>query len=69
MIRTFVTPQQQKISINLPEDFVGNEVEVIAFKVNEEMTHEDNSPTYFASEKSLAKEWLTPEEDKAWQDL
>ena len=21
------------------------------------------------SEKSLAKDWLTPEEDKAWQDL
>ncbi|MEZ4960293.1 MAG: hypothetical protein R2830_10800 [Saprospiraceae bacterium] len=25
--------------------------------------------THFASEAALAKDWLTPEEDKAWQDL
>ena len=25
--------------------------------------------THFASEKSLAKDWLSSEEDKAWKDL
>ena len=25
--------------------------------------------THFASERSLAKNWLTTKEDKAWQDL
>jgi len=25
--------------------------------------------TYFASEKTLTKDWLTPEEDQAWQNL
>ena len=25
--------------------------------------------THFASEKALAKDWLSPEEDEAWQDL
>ena len=30
---------------------------------------EDRTVTHFASEKSLSKDWLTPEEDKAWQDL
>lgn len=30
---------------------------------------EDKTATHFASEKSLSKDWLTPEEDKAWQDL
>ena len=25
--------------------------------------------THYASEKSLSKDWLTPEEDKAWKDL
>jgi hypothetical protein len=30
----------------------------------------DNSIyTHFASEKSLAKDWLSSEEDKAWKDL
>jgi len=27
------------------------------------------SETALLSEKSLAKEWLSPEEDKAWKDL
>ena len=25
--------------------------------------------THYASEKMLSKDWLTPEEDKAWKDL
>jgi hypothetical protein len=35
--------------------------------VNTEKT--DQTETHFASQSTLAKEWLTPEEDKAWQDL
>jgi hypothetical protein len=30
---------------------------------------EDKTVTHFASEKSLAKDWLTPEENKAWENL
>ena len=29
----------------------------------------DKVQTHFASERSLAKNWLTAKEDKAWQDL
>lgn len=29
----------------------------------------DKVLTYFASEKALAKDWLSPEEDEAWKDL
>jgi hypothetical protein len=29
----------------------------------------DNTLTHFASEKSLAKDWLSPQEDEAWKDL
>jgi uncharacterized protein involved in tellurium resistance len=72
MIRTIVKPSKQDISINLPESFIGKQVEVIAFTV-EEATSEtvavDKVFTHFASENTLAKEWLTAEEDKAWQDL
>jgi hypothetical protein len=28
-----------------------------------------SSPTALASERTLAKDWLRPEEDEAWRDL
>ena len=72
MIRTLVKPDNQNISITLPENFVGKQVEVIAFTIEEaDKASEivDVTLTHFASEKILAKDWLTPEEDLAWQDL
>jgi len=35
MVRTLVVPDQQNISIHLPESYVGKTVEIIAFEVNE----------------------------------
>jgi hypothetical protein len=29
----------------------------------------DNVITHFASEKTLAKDWLSPQEDEAWKNL
>jgi plasmid replication initiation protein len=72
MIRTLITPQQQNISIDLPQNYVGKKVEVIAFTIDEAFAEPrvlDKTFTHIASEKILAKDWLTPEEDKAWQDL
>lgn len=72
MIRTVVTPEKSNISIRLPESFVGKKVEVIAFTIEETLDESiiTGGPlTHLASEDVLAKDWLTPEEDKAWQDL
>ena len=72
MIRTVVKPNRQKISIELPKDFVGKQVEVIAFTVEEAdvaMSIADKPLTHLASEKLLAKDWLSSEEDMAWQNL
>jgi hypothetical protein len=72
MIRTVVKPDNQNISIKVPQHFVGKQVEVIAFTIEEttnETTLKDTPITHFASENVLAKEWLTDEEDLAWQDL
>jgi hypothetical protein len=72
MIRTVVKPDSQNISIKLPKNFIGKQVEVIAFTIEEsydETQITDKTITHFASEKVLAKDWLTPEEDLAWQDL
>jgi hypothetical protein len=32
-------------------------------------TDNDKILTHFASEKSLAKDWFSPEEDEAWKNL
>ena len=73
MIRTLVIPEQQNISIFLPKNFIGKQVELIAFTIDEADTKEpsslDKTLTHFASEKSLGKEWLTPQEDLAWKNL
>jgi hypothetical protein len=72
MIRTVVKPSDQNISIKLPAEFVGKQVEVIAFTIEEadQTIQELDLPhVQFASENVLAKDWLTSEEDLAWQDL
>ena len=69
MIRTVITPDNDKISIDLPHDNVGKKVEVIAFTIEETVNSLDKPITHFASEKVLAKDWLTIEEDTAWQNL
>ena len=71
MIRTIVIPDTQQISIFLPKQFVGKQVEVIAFSIEESELENgfDKPVTHFASQQILAKDWLTSEEDTAWQNL
>ncbi|GAB3927168.1 DUF2281 domain-containing protein [Mucilaginibacter myungsuensis] len=72
MVRTIVKPSSSKISIDVPEELIGKDVEVIAFAIDEPLRVKpaDDLPfTHFATEQVLAKEWLTKEEDAAWQDL
>ena len=72
MIRRLVTPESQNVMLQIPPQFVGKKVEIIAFTVDEAATEsslKDQPVTHFASQAVLAKDWLRPEEDKAWQDL
>jgi len=72
MIRTLLVPTERRISIEIPAGFVGQEVEIIAFTTGEvaEKTDLPDKPlTHLAAEASLATDWLTPEEDQAWQTL
>jgi hypothetical protein len=41
---------------------------IIAFLLTNKI-EQDATMTHFASEKILAKDWLSPEEDTAWADL
>lgn len=73
MIRTLVTPLQQNISINIPKQFIGTQVEVIAFTIEESVIENnievDTIFTHIASQHSLSKDWLTPQEDAVWKNL
>ncbi len=55
------------------EDFKeGSKVAVISYKDRIEirpMKFLENMFTAYASEKALAKDWDSPEEDKAWRNL
>jgi hypothetical protein len=56
----------------VPESFVGKKVEVIVFttdEIEQEALITDKPFTHLASEKALSKDWLSAEEDQAWQRL
>ena len=72
MIKTLITPENTSVSLEVPASFVGKQVEIIAFTINELVegsTEQDHTLTHYASQQSLAEDWLTDEEDKAWQNL
>jgi hypothetical protein len=68
MIRTIFTPATQYVPLNIPAQYVGKRVEVIAFPIDDPFTG-DVITTHLTSEQTLSKDWLTPEEDTAWNDL
>ncbi|CAN5590417.1 hypothetical protein BH11BAC3_BH11BAC3_21900 [soil metagenome] len=43
MIRTLVTPQQQNISILVPKNYVGRQIEVLVYAVDELVEEEKKS--------------------------
>jgi hypothetical protein len=41
MIRTIITPNSQTVFFEVPKDYIGKEVEVIAFARNEEVLNKE----------------------------
>lgn len=57
---------------NLGDFKVGSKVSIFVYKDKMElrpMKRVNQIATAIASERSLAKDWLSPEEDEAWKDL
>jgi hypothetical protein len=69
MIRKIVTPSQPYITLKLPDAFVGKQIEIIAFDVEDTTASVNDNPIHLLSENVLAKDWLTQQEEDAWQDL
>ncbi len=51
----------------IPEQYLTEELDFIRFLETKAL--EEKMGTAVASETSLKKDWLKPEEDEAWQDL
>jgi hypothetical protein len=71
MIKKLITVGNQNVFIHATKEYVGKQVEVIAFTIDETEEHSavNKIITHPASEKSVAKDWLSPEEYKPWPDL
>ena len=72
MIRTVVSPQNQQLSIQIRTNYVGKKIEVISFTIDEainEFEITDETITHLSTEKVISKDWLTIQEDTAWQTL
>ena len=52
---------------NLPENLIEEILDYIDFLKSKSL--KEKSELTLMSESSLRKDWLKPEEDKAWQDL
>lgn len=53
MIRTYITPTQSKynLALELPEEYLGQELELIIFKRKEEFFIENETPQFKISDK------------------
>jgi hypothetical protein len=56
MIRTILTPNTKTVSFAIPDDYVGKEIEIIAFSKNEqwEANSKENEPKKIVSFKAIA---------------
>lgn len=52
---------------NVPEHLLGEVLDFIQFLI--EKHFQETIETHILSESTLGKDWLSAEEDRAWQDL
>jgi hypothetical protein len=58
----------QQLMIFLQQLSATEKQKIVSFLLKEKI-EQDATMTHFASEKILAKDWLSQEEDAAWADL
>lgn len=59
MIRTIITPEKQDISIHVPEDYVGKQIEVLMYdleELNQNSTPGKKQPSEFRGQLNLSDE-------------
>ena len=69
-IREIKKVENDKITIELPDEFIGSEIEIIVIPLeNKEKIHGEKLELLNLAESALKKDWESEEEDDAWQDL
>ena len=69
-IREIKKLKGHKVTIDLPEEFSGLEIEVIVLPlVSKSSSRKESFESLFLSESALKKDWNKPSEDKAWENL
>jgi hypothetical protein len=53
----------------LPDKYLNEVIEYLRFLEFKSKNKTEDRSFMFLSEESLAKDWLTPEEEEAWKDL
>ena len=53
----------------IPESILNEVIDFIQFLKHKHLLSQEKLETALLSESSLQKDWLTPEEDEAWQHL
>jgi hypothetical protein len=66
MIRTTITPKNQDLSIHIPEDYVGRQIEVLLYAVDELLQEEKTAPKKSADFRGKLK--LTNEQYTDFQN-
>ena len=59
MIRTIITPEKQDISIHIPEDYIGKQVEVLLYATDELKEHNNTvkkKPSHFRGVLNLSQD-------------
>lgn len=59
MIRTLITPEKQDVSIHIPENYIGKQIEVLLYavdEINKESKSEKKKPSDFRGALNLTNE-------------
>lgn len=70
MIRTKRKSAKRTVTIEIPNEYIGKDLEILVF-TSEEIKDDTDTiiETHIVSEPLLSKEWNNAEEDEAWKDL
>jgi len=71
MIREIVKPEDTNLTINIPEDYVGQEIEYIVFPISKSSTQKVKNNDDIESLGGILNKYADPSkielEDKAWE--
>ena len=69
MIRAKKKSLQNTITLEIPPEYIGKELEILIYASEEVKDSNEIIETHIVSEPILSKEWNNSEEDEAWKDL